>query len=257
MRGLVLRAFPEGEISLGPIFLYLLATAMTRLRTPWLSLSFAFALLTPAASHGEEAPPPEPESTGEEAPPPESEDAASPVQEEPASDAAESTGPAGLPADLRPPVLRSSISPPVPDDLLPKGGPIVEVELLLEIDEEGTVLDWSVKTSSGYPELDEAVLSVAPLLDFYPALYQGKHVAKNIARAATKRPQSAFHPHPVPTGLPVGENWGYVEWHGVYVAGKFGALVRRWMELYGYCQLVPLKTALPVWRAHHLSEVDA
>ena len=91
----------------------------------------------------------------------------------------------------------------------------------------------------------------------WPALYQGKHVAKNIARTATKRPQVAFHPHSVPTGLPVGEHWGYVEWYGVYVAGRLGAQVRRWMELYGYCQLVPLKTALPVWRAHHLSEVDA
>ena len=90
----------------------------------------------------------------------------------------------------------------------------------------------------------------------WPALYQGKHVAKNIARAATKRPQTAFHPHSVPTGLPVGEHWGYVEWYGVYVAGRLGAQVRRWMELYGYCQLVPLKAALPVWRAHHLSEVD-
>ncbi len=90
----------------------------------------------------------------------------------------------------------------------------------------------------------------------WPALYQGKHVAKNIARAATKRPQTAFHPHSVPTGLPVGEHWGYVEWYGVYVAGQLGAQVRRWMELYGYCQLVPLKAALPVWRAHHLSEVD-
>mgnify|MGYP002838977131 CR=1 FL=1 len=91
----------------------------------------------------------------------------------------------------------------------------------------------------------------------WPALYQGKHVAKNIAREATKRPQIAFRPHSVPTGLPVGEHWGYVEWHGVYLAGKSGATVRRWMELYGYCQLVPYRVALPVWRAHHLTEVDA
>lgn len=90
----------------------------------------------------------------------------------------------------------------------------------------------------------------------WPALYQATHVAKNIARLHAKRSQKAYHPHSVPTGLPVGDRWGYVEWHGLYIAGKAGARVRRWMELYGYCQLVPYKTALPVWRAHHLTEVE-
>jgi NADH dehydrogenase len=91
----------------------------------------------------------------------------------------------------------------------------------------------------------------------WPALKQATHVAKNITRLATKRDQKAFRPRPVPTGLPVGEDWGYVEWYGIYVAGRSGAIVRRWMELYGYAQLVPYKTALAVWRAHNISEVDA
>lgn len=90
----------------------------------------------------------------------------------------------------------------------------------------------------------------------WPALKQATHAAKNITRCATKRPQIAYRSHSVPSGLPVGNNWGYVEWLGVYVAGRSGALVRRWMELYGYCQLVPYKVALPVWRAHDLSAVD-
>lgn len=90
----------------------------------------------------------------------------------------------------------------------------------------------------------------------WPALKQATHVAKNIARVATKRHQVKFRAHSVPSGLPVGDTWGYVEWHGIYVAGRAGAFTRRLMELYGYCQLVPYKVALPVWRAHDLSAVD-
>lgn len=89
-----------------------------------------------------------------------------------------------------------------------------------------------------------------------PAMLQATHVAKNITRVATKRPQRKFRSHSVPQGVPTGDSWAYVEWHGIYVAGAFGAWVRRMMELYGYTRLVPLKTALPIWRAHDLSEVD-
>lgn len=89
-----------------------------------------------------------------------------------------------------------------------------------------------------------------------PAMLQATHAAKNITRLATKRAQKKFRPHSVPSGVPTGESWAYVEWHGIYVAGKFGAWVRRMMELYGYTRLVPLKAALPIWRAHDLHEVD-
>ncbi|MGV9001794.1 MAG: NAD(P)/FAD-dependent oxidoreductase [Candidatus Saccharimonadaceae bacterium] len=90
----------------------------------------------------------------------------------------------------------------------------------------------------------------------WPALAQATHVAKNIARVATKRPQRAYKLRSVPIGVPVGEKWGYVEWHGVYVAGHTGSLVRRYMELYGFCQLLSLHDALPIWRAHDTHDVD-
>lgn len=90
-----------------------------------------------------------------------------------------------------------------------------------------------------------------------PALKQATHVAKNITRIATKRPQTGFRPSSVPTGLPVGEHWGYVEWLGLYIAGRSGRTVRRWMELYGYCQLVPFHKAVPIWRSHDVSEIDS
>lgn len=89
-----------------------------------------------------------------------------------------------------------------------------------------------------------------------PAMRQATHVAKNIARLATGQAQLHYTARKVPVGLPVGERWGYVEWFGIYAAGKTGALLRRWMELYGYTRLVSYKKALPVWRAHHLDEVD-
>lgn len=90
----------------------------------------------------------------------------------------------------------------------------------------------------------------------WPAFKQATHVAKNIARVATKREQTAFRPHSVPVGIPLGDRWGYVEWFGLYVSGRSGATLRRWMELYGYCQIMPFQSALPIWRAHTLIDVD-
>jgi NADH:ubiquinone reductase (H+-translocating) len=91
----------------------------------------------------------------------------------------------------------------------------------------------------------------------WPAMKQATFVAKDVARKITKRHRPTFKPHSVPSGLPVGENWGYVEWLGVYVAGRLGASVRRKMELYGYKQLMPRKLAVSAWRAHDIAEVDA
>ena len=90
----------------------------------------------------------------------------------------------------------------------------------------------------------------------WPTLKQAKHVANNITRLATKRPQERFHPTSAPSGVPLGARWGYVEWHGIYLAGRSGAFARRLMELYGYCQILPFKQAIPVWRAHELAAVE-
>jgi len=90
----------------------------------------------------------------------------------------------------------------------------------------------------------------------WPTLKQAKHVANNITRIATKRPQERFHPTSAPAGIPLGAKWGYVEWHGIYISGRSGAYARRLMELYGYCQLLPFRQAIPVWRAHDLAAVE-
>lgn len=90
----------------------------------------------------------------------------------------------------------------------------------------------------------------------WPTLKQATFVAKDLARKKSGRTRFGFLPTSVPSGLPVGKNWGYVEWHGIYVAGWAGYKVRRWMEYYGYRQLVSREKALPIWRAHDLSQVD-
>ncbi len=90
----------------------------------------------------------------------------------------------------------------------------------------------------------------------WPALAQAKYVAKRISYQITKRHIGKFHPRSVMSGFPVGDGWGYVEWLGVYVSGKSGYIVRRWMELWGYTQLVSRKTAVKVWRAHDIPEFD-
>lgn len=89
-----------------------------------------------------------------------------------------------------------------------------------------------------------------------PAMQQATHVAKNIVRIMTKRPQEPYRSKPVPIGIPVGDNWSYVEWYGIYAAGRTGSFIRRRMELNGYLQLVPTKIAIPLWRAHDLHHVD-
>jgi len=90
----------------------------------------------------------------------------------------------------------------------------------------------------------------------WPALYQATFVAKHLSRVITKRPHAAYHPHSVMSGFPVGNGWGYVEWLGMYVSGKAGYHVRRWMEYYGYRQLVSRQKALAAWRAHDVSQID-
>lgn len=90
----------------------------------------------------------------------------------------------------------------------------------------------------------------------WPALAQGAFVAEHFGRLARKEPAVAFRPSAPPSGIPVGEGWAYIEWHGIYAAGKTGSFIRRRMELRGYRQLLPRKVALAAWRAHDIPEVE-
>ena len=91
----------------------------------------------------------------------------------------------------------------------------------------------------------------------WPALNQATFVAKHLARLASKQPLTAFRPAQPPSGIPVGANWAYVEWHGIYADGLAGHFIRRRMELHGYKQLLPRQIAVAAWRAHDIPEIDA
>lgn len=90
----------------------------------------------------------------------------------------------------------------------------------------------------------------------WPAIRQATHAARNIVRLATNQAQKPYRSRRSVVSLPVGDSWGYVEKYGLYVDGRLGAWYRRRIELKGYLQLMPKKVALPIWRAHHLDEVD-
>lgn len=89
----------------------------------------------------------------------------------------------------------------------------------------------------------------------WPAMDQAKYVAGHISRIITKSYKPEFKPKMPPTGLPVGEGWGYVQWGPISFSGWRGAFVRRWMELYGYAQIAPLSVAIKLWRARELDEI--
>lgn len=91
----------------------------------------------------------------------------------------------------------------------------------------------------------------------WPAMHQAQYVAKYLAKKRARQHVKPFKPRSVPAGIPVGENWGYVEWKGLYVSGRTGYFVRRMMELYGYAKLVPLRQAIRAWRAHNVPQADA
>ena len=74
---------------------------------------------------------------------------------------------------VSPPLLRGSVTAPIPPGLLAPGQPAVEAVLSLVIDEEGQVIDQQLSVSSGIPEIDELALATAPYLSFVPASLDG------------------------------------------------------------------------------------
>ncbi len=87
-----------------------------------------------------------------------------------------------------------------------------------------------------------------------PALDSAKFIADHIARKATARLLKSYVPKIPPSGIPVGSNWAYVEWNGIYADGKTGHHLRRLIELTGYKALLPHNQALSAWRAHDIKE---
>lgn len=86
------------------------------------------------------------------------------------------------------------------------------------------------------------------------ALEDGRFIARHLARKAAKHPLVMRRSYSPPTGIPIGDDWAYVEWLGTYVTGRLGSWGRRMMELSGYRALLPRDAALVAWRAHYEHE---
>lgn len=90
----------------------------------------------------------------------------------------------------------------------------------------------------------------------WTALSNAKFVADHLARKYSDRHLPAAPDKAPPSGIPVGESWAYVEWKGMYLAGRFGHYARRMIELYGYNALLPYSESIVAWRAHNIFEED-
>jgi len=86
----------------------------------------------------------------------------------------------------------------------------------------------------------------------WSAFYQGEYIAKYLDTTAKKRSKLSFQPRKSPVGLPVGPNWGYVEWYGLYLKGYSGYIARRIIELYGYLKLAKISVSIHAWRLHSI-----
>jgi NADH dehydrogenase FAD-containing subunit len=86
------------------------------------------------------------------------------------------------------------------------------------------------------------------------ALHDAQFIARHLMRKATKQ---SLHPYRLPSmwaSVPVGTRWAYVEKYGVYVAGRLGYGIRRWIELRHLRALLPYNQAMNAWRAHTVRE---
>lgn len=83
------------------------------------------------------------------------------------------------------------------------------------------------------------------------ALEDGLYIARHLSQKNAKLPLAIRRSYSPPTGIPVGDDWAYVEWLGIYTTGRLGSWLRRRMELSGYKALLHKDAALTAWRAHY------
>lgn len=79
------------------------------------------------------------------------------------------------------------------------------------------------------------------------AAYDGRYIATNLQRAASAQDPLPYRP-PQPVGaIPVGPNWCAVSASDRQLYGYRGWMVRRWLDLDLYRQIMPNKLALRAW----------
>jgi NADH:ubiquinone reductase (H+-translocating) len=86
------------------------------------------------------------------------------------------------------------------------------------------------------------------------AFRSAQFIADHLARKITLRPLKKYN-YPKPAeSFPIGDDWAYTEWRGIYAAGKVGYLLRRHIERQNYLALLPRPQAIAAWKAHNVRE---
>lgn len=83
------------------------------------------------------------------------------------------------------------------------------------------------------------------------AIDMADFVAAHLLRKVTDKPPKAFRGKKHAVSVPVGDDWAYVESHGIYIDGKLGHFVRRYLELRSYRKLLTPNMARVAWKSHN------
>ena len=80
------------------------------------------------------------------------------------------------------------------------------------------------------------------------ALHDATFVADNFSRAVRGRRPLAYRPYNPPMVVPIGRRWAVFEWRKLRLNGVIGAILRRFADLIGYSDILPLSRALAIWQ---------
>lgn len=112
-------------------------------------------------------------------------------------------------------------------------------------------VEVDTQLSAGYENLyvigDNAATPFTGLAQ--TALHDGIFVADVIMKKANDEKLPTYKAVMPPVVVPVGARWAIVEWCKLQFGGWAGAIIRRAADFMGYSDILPLGTALGVWRA--------
>jgi NADH dehydrogenase len=88
------------------------------------------------------------------------------------------------------------------------------------------------------------------------ALHNAVYVARAIQAQHRGVTPPIYHPRLPVQAIPVGRRWAAIEWKSIRIYGWIGAIIRRFANLHGYAEILPVNTALGAWRAANVYEDD-
>jgi len=88
------------------------------------------------------------------------------------------------------------------------------------------------------------------------ALHNADYVAHSIHATHQGQTANTYRPRLPAQAIPVGHRWAVIEWRAIRIYGWMGAVIRRFADLRGYTELLPVHTALGAWRAANTYEDD-